>query len=186
MLIPNVYLKLSMLTVFFVNEFAHAAEDYSNKGIQAMSQVHLLKTLQCFTAIGGLALMGNAYAAPLSCPDVSSIKAVSIHFSGGVQEWSGEQLVEDSSMVEGFSFSGAAIKQGTDSETKLPYNYVTCDYVGKGKSDYLRLSKRFTLPPVAKGSAWNKHKECKNNTVTDCTFELMNSKGPAKLTLPPQ
>lgn len=175
-----------MLTVLFVNEFPHAADNCSNKGIQAMSHLHLLKALQCFTAIGGLALMGNAYAAPLSCPDVSSIKAVSIHFSGGEQEWSGEQLIEDSSMVEGFKFSGAAIKQGTDSETKLPYNYVICDYVGKGKDDYLRLSKRLTLPPVAKGSAWNEHKECKNNNVTDCTFELMNSKGPAKFTLPPQ
>ncbi|AMS19014.1 hypothetical protein AYK59_02445 [Pseudomonas synxantha] len=151
-----------------------------------MSHLHLLKTLQCLTAVGGLALMGNAYTAPLSCPDVSSIKAVSIHFSDGEQEWNGEQLIEDSSMVDGFKFSVAAIKQETDSETKLPYNYVICDYVGKGKNDYLRLSKRFTLSPVAKGSAWNEHEECKGNNVTDCTFELMNSKGPAKFTLPPQ
>jgi hypothetical protein len=34
-------------------------------------------------------------------------------------------------MVKGFKFMGSAIKQGTDSETKLPYNYVICNYSGK-------------------------------------------------------
>ncbi|WP_338475883.1 hypothetical protein [Pseudomonas khavaziana] len=151
-----------------------------------MNHSHLLKWFPSITVATALALTGNAYAAPLTCPDVSTIKAVSIQFSDGKQEWNGEQLIEDSSMAAEFEFLGAAIKQGTDSETKLPYSYVICNYGGKGKDDYLRLSKRFTLPPVAKGNAWSEEKECKNDNVTNCAFELVNSKGPAKFTLPSQ
>lgn len=63
---------------------------------------------------------------------------------------------------------------------------MICNYGGKGKDDYLRLSQRFALLPVAKDSGWNENKECKSSKVTGCAFELMNSKGPAKFTLPVQ
>ena len=150
-----------------------------------MSHPYLIKSLQCLTAIGALALMGSAYAAPLSCPEVSTIKAVSIQFSAEEEGWKGEQSIDNKSMVEGFKFMGSAIKQGTDSETKLPYNYVICNYSGKGKDDYLRLSQRFVLPPVPKGSGW-KDNECATSKVADCAFELVNSKGPAQMKLPAQ
>ena len=97
-----------------------------------------------------------------------------------------ELIVNVGRYIEGVKFLGAAIKQGTDSETKLPYHYVICNYRGEGKDDNLNLSQRFVLPPVAKGSGWNENKECTNSKVTDCAFELMNSKGPAKFTLPVQ
>ena len=157
------------------------------EGEYAMSH-STLKWLQLFAATGALMMIGNAQAAQLSCPDSSTIKVVSIQFSAGEQEqqWSGEQLVDDYSGAEGVKFLGAAIKQGADSETKLPYHYVICNYSGKGKDDYLSLSQRFVLPPVANGSGWNENKECTNSNVTDCAFELMNSKGPAKFTLPVQ
>ena len=148
-----------------------------------------LKWLKLFAAAtGALMLMGNVQAAQLSCPGASTIKVVSIQFSGGEQEqgWSGEQLVEDYSKAKEFEFQGAAIKQGTDSETKLPYHYVICNYAGKGKDDYLRLSQRFALPPMPKGPGWNENKECETSKVMDCAFELMNSKGPSKFTLPVQ
>ncbi|OPA82630.1 hypothetical protein BFW86_26795 [Pseudomonas fluorescens] len=147
-----------------------------------------LKWLIFFAAAGALVLMGNAQAAQLYCPDSSAIKVVSIQYLAGEQdqEWKGEQLVDDYSKAKEFEFQGAAIKQGTDSETKLPYHYVICNYGGEGKDDYLRLSQRFVLPPMAKGPGWNENKECKSSNVTDCAFELMNSKGPAKFTLPAQ
>jgi hypothetical protein len=152
-----------------------------------MSHPYLIKSLQCLTAVGALALMGSAYAAPLSCPEVSTIKAVSIQFSAEEEGWKGEQFIDNKSMVKGFKFMGSAIKQGTDSETNSSYYYVTCDYSGKGKDDYLRLSQRFILPPGAKGPGWNRDKnKCETSKVADCAFELENSKGPAQMKLPAQ
>lgn len=150
-----------------------------------MSHSYLIKALQYLAAIGTLLLMGSAYAAPLFCPEVSTIKAESIQFSGE-GGWKGEQFIDNGSMIQEYKFLGAAIKQGTDSETKAAYNYVSCNYGGKGKDEYLRLSQRFALPPMAIGSNWNENKECTTSKVTDCAFELKNSKGPAPVTLPAQ